>query len=191
MMPETNELLEANAATTQHIRRVQSLLDDVVANLLDRARSHDASKLCEPEASTFAKYTSKLKGCDYGSDEYKSHLANMKPALDHHYASNRHHPEHWSRGVLDMSLIDLIEMVVDWKAASERHDSGDIQKSLVINQGRFGYGDELDSILRRTVLEMWPVCREPRHCFGCGSGHKRGDFCSMCGAGKHDYGQAY
>ena len=30
----------------------------------------------------------------YGSDEYKACLTEMKPALDHHYAANRHHPEH-------------------------------------------------------------------------------------------------
>lgn len=142
--------------TLAHIRRVQELLAHVVTKLLKRARLHDVSKLSEPEASTFAEMTSKLKGCSYGSDEYKGFLAAMKPALDHHYANNSHHPEYWPNGTKDMSLLDLIEMLIDWKAAGERHADGSIAKSLDHNKGRFGYGDELDLILRNTAKELWP-----------------------------------
>ena len=178
---------DSYAETVKHIRRVQALLDDVVGRLLQRARNHDASKLAEPEASVFAEFTAKLKGCTYGSDEYKGFLAAMKPALDHHYAANSHHPEHWANGVKDMSLLDLIEMLCDWRAASERHADGSIAKSLDINVKRFGYGDELDAILRRTASELWPTHREPWHCFGCGAGGMQGNFCEQCGAGKDDY----
>ena len=179
----SNSMLE----TIKHIRRVQSLMDDVIARLLQRARTHDESKLAEPEASVFAECTERLAGMTYGSDEYKQCLVDMGPALQHHYQFNRHHPEHWAGGVRDMSLLDLIEMLVDWKAATERHDDGSIDKSLDINKNRFGYGDELDSILRRTVLELWPQHREQWHCFGCGAGGMQGNFCEMCGAGRDDY----
>lgn len=178
---------EANAATLQHIRRVQELLGEVIANLLRRLRVHDETKLCEPEASTFAVYTAKLKGCTYGSDEYKRFLAEMKPALDHHYSYNRHHPEHWSGGIKDMTLLDLIEMLVDWKAAGERHADGSMERSLTVNRPRFGYGEELDAIFRRTALELWPEHLKPWHCFGCGAGGCQDNFCARCGAGKNDY----
>lgn len=173
--------------TAKHIRRVQQLLNDVVTRLIDRAMRHDTTKLHEPEASTFAVMTAKLKGCTYGSEEYKGFLAAMKPALDHHYAHNTHHPEHWRGGIKDMSLLDLIEMLVDWKAAGERHADGSIAKSLDHNKGRFGYGDELDAILRRTAAELWPAWREPWHCFACGCSDCDGNFCVMCGAGRHDF----
>lgn len=146
---------ESEQSTVQHIRRVQALLSDVANRLIQRAIVHDASKLEEPEASVFDEYTSKLKGSTYGSEEYKQFLVGMKPALDHHYANNSHHPEHWPNGIKDMSLLDLIEMLVDWKAASERHENGSITKSLEINKPRFGYGDELQTILSRTVAELW------------------------------------
>jgi hypothetical protein len=179
--------LETNAETIKHIRRVQHLLSNVAMKLIDRALCHDESKLIEPEASVFAEYTAKLKGLTYGSDEYKACLAGMKPALDHHYAHNRHHPEHWSGGIRDMSLLDLIEMLVDWKAASERHADGDIEKSITINKQRFGYSDELEAIFRRTTLELYQVYRQGWHCFGCGAGGCTGNFCEQCGAGKDDY----
>lgn len=179
--------VEANEQTLTHIRRVQSLLAEVSRRLTLRAIMHDQSKLCDPEASTFAAVTERLKGLTYGSPEYQACLAEMKPALDHHYANNSHHPEHWPSGIRDMSLLDLIEMIVDWKAASERHADGDIDRSITINKSRFGYGDELEAIFRRTVLELFPKSREPWHCYGCGAGGMEGNFCEMCGAGKNDY----
>ena len=173
--------------TLKHIRRIQQLLHEVAANLIERARVHDASKLQEPEADVFDEYTAKLKGMNYGSDEYRECLAGMGPALDHHYAANRHHPEHWQGGIRDMSLCDLIEMFVDWKAAGERHSNGDLNKSIELNQKRFGYTDELKAIFSRTRIELYPAHREQWHCFSCGSGGLQGKFCEMCGAGRHDY----
>lgn len=75
----------------------------------------------------------------------------MRPALDHHYALNRHHPEHFEDEIKGMNLIDIIEMICDWKAASERHAVGDIHKSIVINQERFGFSDDLKAIFINTV----------------------------------------
>lgn len=137
--------------TAKHIRRVQELLGEVVTRLIARAVAHDTSKLHEPEASTFAVMTAKLKGCTYGSDEYKGFLASMKPALDHHYANNRHHPEHHKNGIADMNLLDIVEMLCDWKAASERHNDGNIRKSIEINANRFGLSPQLVQILENTA----------------------------------------
>ena len=75
----------------------------------------------------------------------------MKEGLDIHYANNRHHPEHFDNGIQGMNLLDLLEMICDWKAASERHADGDVYKSIEINQERFGYSDELKIILKNTV----------------------------------------
>lgn len=179
---------ESEQETLKHINRVQSLLADVAARIVERARVHDASKLCEPEASVFDEYTAKLKDCTYGSSEYKQFLEGMKPALDHHYKHNSHHPEHYPDGIRGMSLLDLVEMLVDWKAASERHANGDIANSLLHNKQRFGYGDELDMVLRRTAIELFSYeKRDQWHCFGCGAGGCDGNFCERCCAGRNDY----
>jgi hypothetical protein len=140
--------------TEAHIRRVQELMDQVVGNLERRASVHDYTKLREPEKSLFDEWTPKLKALTYGSDEYKAALAALKPALDHHYAVWSHHPEHFSNGVNGMSLFDLVEMLMDHKAAGERHTDGDVWKSMEINRKRFGYSDQLYEILCNTVREM-------------------------------------
>jgi len=143
--------MSAKYETMKHIRIVQTFLCEVMKELLRRSVRHDDTKLNPPEEEIFEIYTDKLKNCTYGSDEYKQYLAEMKPALDHHYKCNRHHPEHFPIGIKGMNLIDLIEMLCDWTAASMRHADGDIWNSIEINQKRFGYSDELKQILLNTV----------------------------------------
>jgi hypothetical protein len=82
-----------------------------------------------------------LATLEYGSDEYQQCLNELKPALEHHYATYRHHPEHFPNGVNDMNLIDLCEVIADWKAASERHNDGNLIKSIEINAKRFHIDD--------------------------------------------------
>lgn len=57
-------------------------------------------------------------------------------------------------GVAGMSLLDLIEMLCDWKAATERHNDGSIARSLKINRERFNISDQLQSILENTAREL-------------------------------------
>jgi hypothetical protein len=124
--------MDSRIATYEHIQTVQKLLGEVISDLQKRQIAHDQSKLASPEVEVFDEFTPKLKDSTYGSDEYKGFLAAMKPALDHHYAANSHHPEYYSDGIKGMSLLDLIEMVCDWKAATMRHADGSITKSIEI-----------------------------------------------------------
>lgn len=151
----TNTPYDSTADTLAHIRRVNDLLLTACAGLQFRAKVHDNSKLVEPEKSTFDACTIKLKAIPYGSDEYKAALAELKPALDHHYAANPHHPEHHANGMDGMSLFDVVEMLMDWKAATERmKNGGDIWRSLEINRDRFKISPQLESILANTIREM-------------------------------------
>ena len=137
--------------TVKHIRLVASILQAVAAELLRRAAAHDESKLEPPEFEMFAEYTSKLAGVTYGSAEYEEFRRAMGPALAHHYAKNDHHPEHFKDGVNDMNLVQLVEMLCDWRASSTRHNDGNIRKSIEVNATRFGIGHQLARILENTV----------------------------------------
>lgn len=195
-------MVDSRIETFRHIQTVQRFLGNVIAGFLRRSTEHDQSKLVSPEVEVFDEFTPKLAGSTYGSDEYKSYLAAMKPALDHHYSKNDHHPEHYrwrcmcerrytdaewevapqgpndsgqrycpyccrhgmiyecylkvetDKGLHGMSLLDLTEMLCDWKAATLRHNDGDIRKSIEINQKRFGYSDELKRIFLNTLPEI-------------------------------------
>lgn len=147
------------AETRKHIQQVGKYLNLLACEILKRAILHDKTKLEDPERSVFEKFTPLLRDSTYGSEEYNQFLKDMKPALDHHYASNRHHPEYFENGIKGMTLIDLIELIADFKSASERHADGDIYKSIEINQKRFGYSDELKQILINTVDELIKISK--------------------------------
>lgn len=174
---------DSKKETIEHISKVQENLRKVTDNLHNRSTYHDDSKLKEPEKSIFDEYTPKLKTTTYGSSEYKKYLQEMKVALDHHYKKNSHHPEHYVSfecngcfalyeidqpycgvcgysqfterpDISRMSLLDLVEMICDWKAATERHADGDIIKSLDINKKRFLISNQLNKILLNTIKEL-------------------------------------
>lgn len=145
---------ETMCETYKHKQKVSGFINDVIKQLCNRSLNHDNSKLGGCEVDIFTEYTPKLKNSTYGSDDYKQYLKEMKPALDNHYQENRHHPEHFPNGIEEMNLIDLIEMICDWKAATLRHKDGDIKKSIEINQQRFGYSDELKQILLNTATNL-------------------------------------
>ena len=146
----SNQQYDSTKDTLLHIKCVNALLLQFIQELINRAITHDESKLHEPEKPLFDTMTPRLKTLTYGSEAYKQSLAYLKPALDHHYAYNSHHPEHYENGINDFTLADLVEMFFDWKAASERHDDGDILKSIEINKTRFGLSDQLCKIFENT-----------------------------------------
>lgn len=137
--------------TIRHIELLRRFLWLFINKLERRAAEHDKTKLESPEVEAFAKYTPLLAKTTYGSDDYNRYLAEMKEALDHHYAQNRHHPEHFEKGVDDMNLVDIVEMFCDWKASSLRHTDGNLLKSIEHNAKRFGLSDQLKSILINTA----------------------------------------
>ena len=141
--------------TIKHIHRVRHFLCLMIEELDRRAREHDQSKLVSPEAEVFGEWTPELAKVEYMSPEYKALMEHVRPAIDHHYANNRHHPEHWSKGVEDMTLCDLLEMLCDWKAATERNKNGNIRTSIEKNTTRYGLSPQLAAIMQNTVREMF------------------------------------
>lgn len=145
---------ECRVETQKHIEKVRKYIRFFTDRLTTRGVNHDAAKLESPEIEIFAEHTDALKETTYGSTEYKKHLEAMKPALDHHYATYRHHPEHFQNGINDMNLIDLIEMLADWKAASERQLNGNLLTSIEQNAVRFNIDDQLKQILLNTAKSL-------------------------------------
>lgn len=153
---------DSRPETWEHINRVRDFVGSAIENLMFRANRHDKSKLLPPEVEAFDIATPKLAGLEYGSDEYRQSLRDLGPALAHHFEHNDHHPEHYENGVRGMSLMALIEMLCDWRAASERvkqrtDDPAKVktfEAGLAYNQERFGYSDELAEILLNTAREL-------------------------------------
>lgn len=145
---------DSSADTLRHIRRVDELLKQCVVQLLHRGTVHDASKLADPEKATFDEFTPKLKQVSYGSPEYKACTDAMDEAIQHHYAHNSHHPQHYPAGIHGMDCLDIVEMLADWKAAGERHSDGCLIRSVQINRAKFGMQEQLVEMLLNSAFRL-------------------------------------
>jgi hypothetical protein len=112
---------------------------------------HDVSKFSKEERVGFYKTIHKLKHTTYGSNEYKGLLQKIDPSLQCHYSTNRHHPEyHDLDEISSMTLVDIVEMFCDWKAAVRRHKDGDLETSINVNKDRFNISEQLTNVLRNS-----------------------------------------
>lgn len=148
---------DSTKETVEHISNVRSKILKVVADLIERGFKHDATKLEQPEKEYYDRNTPTLRTLEYNSQAYKDTLKRMQPAIDHHFSVSRHHPEYFADGINGMNLVDLLEMIVDWKAAGERHveKPTDIFKSIEIGVEKFGIDPQLKQILLNTATYLW------------------------------------
>lgn len=142
-----NEVPTNTKDTTKHIENVIRYMRSIINQLADRADSHDESMLIEPEASEF----NKIGGVN---SLFHFNSTMSKNILDHHYKNNTHHIEHYDNGIPDMDLLDVIEMLCDWKDLSKRHDV-DLIDYIKRNKEVYSYTDEICSILCNTAILLY------------------------------------
>jgi len=140
--------------TLTHIASVQTRMEQAIDDLKARTNRHDLSKLKEPELSGFAHAKQRLAGAVYGTPGYQALLDEHRPIIQQHYAVNDHHPEHYKEGIDGMSLLSVLEMLCDWKAAGERTKDGSMARSLKVNIVRFGIDEQLAGLLLNTASAL-------------------------------------
>lgn len=106
-MPDSTE------ETQEHIRAVQARLQEMISALTVRAAYHDRSKLYEPEKAILDAKAGALAELRYGTPEYAAAMAavDMQPFLEHHYAHNDHHPQHWTWPIPDSPEAEEIAVL--------------------------------------------------------------------------------
>lgn len=149
--PSPQQISECKLETIEHIEQVRKYIKVCTDKLTTRGIEHDRSKLSSPELEYFAEVNHTLDGLTYGGEEYMKNLSKLGPALEHHYNRNTHHPEHYANGVKDMTLIDVIEMLCDWKASSLRQNNGNLLKNIDINTQRFKIDKQLKQLIINTA----------------------------------------
>lgn len=152
-MATPEEQIKFTLDTINHVKAVQYFMEQVVVELVKRARVHDGSKLNPPEWDGYAQMIAELKGLEYNSPAYRVVLQGHSDVVRHHYQANDHHPEHFAEGIAEMNLIQIVEMFCDWKAASMRN-SGTLVDSLESSCNRFGIDGLLGKIFVNTVRDL-------------------------------------
>ena len=144
---EQNYNTEVMIHRTDVFEQIQIVRDEIE----HRQATHDLSKTSEEEFSTYARVIPKVKGLPFGSVEAREKIKELGPALQHHYENNRHHPEHFEKGIAGMHLIDIIEMVCDWVAVSGAKGT-DVREGMKnVLFPKHGIEEPLATILLNTV----------------------------------------
>lgn len=140
------------AAIYHHKYLVLQYLNPIIQELIKRGEEHDNSKFGEDEFPIIVASIADFQKHPYGSPEYDAMRLKYVNAFAIHHKKNRHHPEHFPEGVDGMTLMDLVEMLCDWKAASLRtRGDGTIQKSLAIASEKYKLSPQLIKILENTA----------------------------------------
>ncbi len=116
--------------TLRHISEVAENLSDMIHDLEKRSISHDRSKLEEFEFDIMTEKLPIFRKANRESKEYKKSVTAIRAFLDHHYDYNRHHPQFHKNGFADMNLLDILEMIADWKAINKNNSDLSFKESL-------------------------------------------------------------
>lgn len=77
-----------------HNNHVQKNIAAILANFAMRMANHDQSKYSDDEAALVVGKPA-LDELEYNTPEYEDGLKKVQAAIQHHYAKNSHHPEHY------------------------------------------------------------------------------------------------
>lgn len=129
--------LETLLTMLRHQAVVAAYMRRVAHALLEAADIHDLSKFAPDEFPGFVYFSSIARMHAFGSPAYNKAMSDNNGVIELHYSRNSHHPEHHERGVKDMGLVDLVEMVADWQAASDVYGKTPFEDGLEILRERF------------------------------------------------------
>ena len=134
----------------QHKDGVKTYLEIISMLLNTRALTHDNSKSSDEEYKYY-KMANSVNRNDFKT--YEEYMDYIKPTLDkglkHHYENNRHHPEFFDNGIDDMTLIDIMEMIVDW-CISIKQNGKDLYKEIQYNFDKYNVSEQLKKIIINT-----------------------------------------
>jgi len=150
VIDRVNEETKTVVKLLAHNVRVTSYLAYLADAMKMRALIHDASKFSDDEFPGYVRVNRIAREHEYGSLEYMQSIKETG-AIALHFAKNSHHPEHYPNGIDDMTLLDIIEMVTDWKAASETYGQTSLEDALVIHTERFGLRNEHLYLIRLVI----------------------------------------
>jgi hypothetical protein len=148
--------------TILHVSEVSENLETIASELRKRGVAHDRTKFHALEFDAFVSTREMFKKASYGTPEYQACVDAVRPAVDHHHENNRHHTGFHPNGVNDMTLIDLAEMIADWKAAERRSPDRKLNDTLAYAFNKYGVGEQLGKILRNTLAALGWTEETPR-----------------------------
>lgn len=137
---------------TRHRDFVRKNFHVLISKLEARSIVHDVSKFQEDEFDGFVEADAMSLYKEYGSSDYHKKLKENK-GIALHLSRNTHHPEFYPNGISDMTFLDIVEMVIDWKSASETYGN-DFMGSIDYSIKRFGADEKQAWLIRQIAKDL-------------------------------------
>lgn len=139
-----------------HRQRVFQIMSRLSHEMILRGNKHDESKFESEELPYYINTIDIFEKNHFDSEGYYKAKESLGPALEHHYKHNRHHPEHFNNGIEGMNLVDILELLADWKSATLNRPNhrGDILESVDILSKKYGICDQLKTLLINTLKDF-------------------------------------
>lgn len=151
-MVTAQQILRVKEIIFEHKHRVSVYMTRIITCLTERSVNHDMTKFESEELEPYAEAVDGFAKNAFGSPGYEELKRKLGPAVEHHYQLNRHHPEFFENGINDMDLVDMVEMLCDWKSATQNHvPHGNLEKSIQNAIDKYGMSPQLAQILRNTA----------------------------------------
>ena len=152
---EIDAYYKTSETIRNHRNRVANYMACIAQMIKLRGEEHDVSKLSPVEFPVYSRAIGEFEKYSFGSDGYEKAKESIKQATDHHYKLNRHHIEYFSDGIDGMNLIDLIELLCDWKSATLNHpeNPGDMARSLQVATEKYKISPQLARVLYNTIQD--------------------------------------
>lgn len=155
----TNDELLALSTITRHRDAVRLNVQRLTHDLERRALAHDLSKLSPDEVEGFVRINQAAREHPYGSDEYIASMRREKGpdgCITLHFSRNSHHPEYHEHE-RDMGWLDLIEMVLDWKAAADTYGKATLREGLATHRQRLDFTEAQWWLIEQVVDWIEPA----------------------------------
>ena len=98
-------------------------LDEIAHELERRGMAHDLSKMLDDEFAGFSRINAAARINKFGSPEYSEAMKRESGTIDLHFSRNSHHAEYAAvHGGPELTFLDIIEMVCDWRGAQQGYN---------------------------------------------------------------------
>lgn len=146
-----------NVTCTDYLYEHRALVHDKLATVSreinTRARRHDQSSLSGTELRIYKEHFDELQKYPIFDPRRDIVLSKMRVAIAYHHEANDHHPEHFTNGIDDMNLLQLMEFVADVMSQSEQNGI-DVYEILPLLKDQYDISNQLYQVILNTVAEI-------------------------------------
>ena len=146
----------------KNVSKFGNISDDAKKRVIDLAYAHDTDKFDFNFLEDYTLYLDERKDLKFGTDEYYAVKNKYKHLTSQHHEKSKHHFQSY-KNPNSVSTIHLLEMLADWKSASDKVENAvELDKTIEIQASKFHLCDDVVNRLK-TFSQFFDedTCKKP------------------------------